>query len=76
MPPRDTFGRSDKGPTRSKRTSAEIKRRGTAKAAASRLKARRKKRRDKKAREAAYKQRMAAQKTDICRAPADRKSVV
>ena len=62
MPPRDTVGRSDKGPTRSRRTSAQIKKRGTAKAAASRLKSRIKERRKKKAKEAAYKERMAAQK--------------
>lgn len=59
MPPRDTVGRSDKGPTRSKRTSAQIKKRGTAKAAASRLKSRIKERRKKKAREAAARQRAA-----------------
>ena len=59
MPPRDTVGRSDKGPTRSRRTSAQIKKRGTAKAAASRLKSRIKERRKKKAREAAARQRAA-----------------
>ena len=29
MPPRDTFGRSDKGPTKSTRTSAQIKKRSS-----------------------------------------------
>ena len=77
MPPRDTVGRSDKGPTRSRRTSAQIKKRGTAKAAASRLKSRIKERRDKKAREAAYKQRMAAQKIQAAeKAAANKKTAV
>ena len=77
MPPRDTVGRSDKGPTRSRRTSAQIKKRGTAKAAASRLKSRIKERRKKKAREAAYKQRMAAQKIQAAeKAAANKKTAV
>ena len=77
MPPRDTVGRSDKGPTRSRRTSAQIKKRGTAKAAASRLKSRIKERRKKKAREAAYKQRMAAQKIQSAeKAAANKKTAV
>ena len=71
MPPRDTFGRSDKGPTRSTRTSAQIKKRGTAKAAASRLQSKIKERRKKKAREAAARQRTAeAQRANVAGAAA------
>ena len=55
MPPRDTVGRSDRGPTRSRRTSKQIKTASKAKIAAARSRSRASERRKKAAKRAAAK---------------------
>ena len=76
MPPRDTYGRSDKGPTRSTRTSKQIKVASKAKIAAARSRSRASERRKKAAKQAAAKAAAIAKIKAAEKAAANKKTAV